>query len=183
MKPTQQKNAFSNPWPWWAQLILIFWRLAWLIGCSWTPKFLNPWRLLILKLFGAKIYGLPFVHSSARIQIPWHLSLKHRACLGENVCAYSLGFIEIKEGATVAQESYLCTGTHDFQSPDMQLITDKISIGKNSFIGARAMVLPGVEIGENVIIGAQSVVTKDVPANNIFAGNPARKIGARKTSS
>ena len=45
------------------------------------------------------------------------------------------------------------------------------------------MVLPGVGIGENVIIGAQSVVTKDVPANNIFAGNPARKIGARKTSS
>ena len=44
----------------------------------------------------------------------------------------------------------------------MQLITEKIIIGKNSFIGARAMVLPGVEIGENAIIGAQSVVTKDV---------------------
>ena len=43
------------------------------------------------------------------------------------------------------------------------------------------MVLPGVEIGENAIIGAQSVVTKDVPANVIFAGNPARKIGVRKT--
>ena len=41
------------------------------------------------------------------------------------------------------------------------------------------MVLPGVEIGENAIIGAQSVITKDVPANEIFAGNPARKIGTR----
>ena len=63
----------------------------------------------------------------------------------------------------------------------MQLITEKIIIGKNSFIGARAMVLPGVEIGENAIIGAQSVVIKDVLANVIFAGNPARKIGERKT--
>ena len=83
--------------------------------------------------------------------------------------------------ATVAQEAYLCTGTHDFEKPTMQLITEKIIIGKNSFIGARAMVLPGVEIGENAIIGAQSVDTKDVPDNDIFAGNPARKIGERKT--
>ena len=64
----------------------------------------------------------------------------------------------------------------------MQLITEKIIIGKNSFIGARAMVLPGVKIGENAIIGAQSVVTKDVPANVISAGNPAKKIGERPTS-
>ena len=107
--------------------------------------------------------------------------MQHRACLGEYTNAYSLGKIEVLAGATIAQEAYLCTGTHDFENPTMQLITDKIIIGKNSFIGARAMVLPGVEIGENAIIGAQSVVTKDVPANVIVAGNPARKIGVRKT--
>ena len=108
--------------------------------------------------------------------------MQHRACLGEYTNAYSLGKIEILEGATAAQEAYLCTGTHDFENPNMQLITKKIIIGKNSFTGARAMVLPGVEIGENAIIGAQSVVTKDVLANHISAGNPARKIGVRQTS-
>ena len=147
---------------------------------SWT-LFLNPLRLMILKIFRARITGTPFVHSSVRIAIPWHLTLHHRACLGEKVHAYSLGKIEIKESATVAQEAYLCTGTHDFDSPNMQLITQKIIVEKKSFIGARAMVLPGVEIGENAIIGAQSVVTRDVPADVIFAGNPARKIGVRKT--
>ena len=40
--------------------------------------------------------------------------MRHRACLGERSVAYSLGTIEIMEGATVAQEAYLCTGTHDF---------------------------------------------------------------------
>ena len=50
-------------------------------------------------------------------------------------------------GATVAQEAYLCTGTHDFKDPSLQLITKPITIGKNSFIGARAMILPGVRIG------------------------------------
>ncbi len=182
MKPQKQTNPFSNPWPWWTQLTLIFWRLTWSIGCSWTPKFLNPWRLIILKTFGAKIAGIPFVHSSVKIQIPWHLTLKHRACLGEKVNAYSLGKIEVQETATVAQESYLCSGTHDFAADSMQLVTDKITIGKNAFLGVRVLILPGVTIGENAIIGAQSVITKDVPANDIFAGNPARKIGVRKTS-
>jgi len=105
--------------------------------------------------------------------------MKHRACLGERANAYSLGKIKIHEGATIAQEAYLCTGTHDFEDPSMQLITRPITIHRNAFVGVRAIVLPGVGIGENAIIGAQSVVTKDVPANVIFAGNPARKIGTR----
>ena len=138
---------------------------------------MNPWRLVILKSFGAKISGIPFVHSSARIQIPWNLILHHRACLGEKVYAYSLGEIEIKEGVTVAQQAYLCTGTHDFNSPNMQLMTQKITIGENAFIGVRAMILPGVTVGKNAVIGAMSVVTKDVGSKDIVAGNPARKIG------
>jgi putative colanic acid biosynthesis acetyltransferase WcaF len=181
LNPKRQKSPYQSPWPWWTQVILICWRFTWLVFCQWTPKFFNPWRILVLKVFGANLSGMPFIHSTARIQIPWNLAMQHRACLGERANAYSLGKIEILEGATIAQEAYLCTGTHDFENSTMQLITEKIIIGKNSFIGARVMVLPGVEIGENAIIGAQSVVTKDVPANFIFAGNPARKIGERKT--
>ena len=106
----------------------------------------------------------------------------HRACLGELANAYSLGKIEILEGATVAQEAYLCTGTHDFQDTTLQLITDPIKIGKNSFIGARAIILPGVSIGDQAIVGAMSVVSKDVPDHQIVAGNPAKKIGERPIS-
>jgi putative colanic acid biosynthesis acetyltransferase WcaF len=135
---------------------------------------------MILKFFGATITGCPFVHSKAWIQVPWHLTMHHRACLGERSVAYSLGRIEIMEAATVAQEVYLCTGTHDFERTDMQLLTQSITIEKNAFIGVRAMILPGVKIGENAIVGAQAVVCKNVPKNEIFAGNPARKISIRK---
>ena len=182
MNPKTQKTPYQSPWPYSAQLILVCWRFTWLVCCSWTPKFLNPWRILILKLFGAKLSGIPFVHSSARIQIPWNLTMWHRACLGELANAYSLGKIEILEGATVAQEAYLCTGTHDFQDTTLQLITDPIKIGKNSFIGARAIILPGVSIGDQAIVGAMSVVSKDVPDHQIVAGNPAKKIGERPIS-
>lgn len=47
-------------------------------------------------------------------------------------------------------------------------------IGDNVFIGVYAVVMPGVTIGDNVVIGAGSIVTKDIPANTIAAGNPAR---------
>ena len=133
----------------------------------------------MLKVFGANLSGMPFIHSTARIQIPWNITMKHRACLGEHVNAYSLGKIEVLEGATVAQEAYLCAGTHDFNDPSLQLITKPITIGKYAFIGARAMILPGVCIGERAIIGAMSVVSKDIPDNQIVAGNPTKKIGDR----
>jgi putative colanic acid biosynthesis acetyltransferase WcaF len=136
----------------------------------------------VLKIFGANFSGMPFIHSTARIQIPWNLTMKHRACLGEGANAYSLGKIDIQEGATIAQEVYLCTGTHDFNDPSLQLITKPITIGKNSFIGARAMILPGVSIGNQAIVGAMSVVSKDVPDHQVVAGNPAKKIGERPVS-
>ena len=108
--------------------------------------------------------------------------MKHRACLGERANAYSLGKIKILEGATIAQEAYVCTGTHDFNDPNLQLITKSITVGKNSFIGARAMILPGVSIGDQAIVGAMSVVSKDVTDHQIVVGNPAKKIGERPTS-
>lgn len=52
----------------------------------------------------------------------------------------------------------------------------KIKIGDNVFIGTGSIVLPGKEIGSNVVIGAGSVVTKDIPSNVVYAGNPAQFI-------
>lgn len=51
-----------------------------------------------------------------------------------------------------------------------------VTIGNNAFIGAFSIILKGVTIGENSIVGAGSVVTKQIPANQIWAGNPARFI-------
>ena len=173
MNPQRQKSPYQSPWPWWKQVLLICWRFSWLVFCRWTPKFFNPWRILVLKTFGANLSGMPFIHSTARIQIPWNLTMKNRSCLGECANAYSLGKIKIMEGATIAQESYLCTGTHDFNDPNLQLITKPITVGKNAFIGARAMILPGVCIGDRAIVGAMSVVSKTVPKNEVWTGNPA----------
>ena len=55
-----------------------------------------------------------------------------------------------------------------------------VRIGKNCWIGAGALIMPGITIGHNSVIGAGSVVTKDIPANVIAVGNPAKVIKSRK---
>jgi acetyltransferase-like isoleucine patch superfamily enzyme len=54
-----------------------------------------------------------------------------------------------------------------------------IDIGRDVFIGAKALILPGVVIGESAVIGAGAVVSRDMPAGMICAGNPCRPIKAR----
>ena len=51
-----------------------------------------------------------------------------------------------------------------------------ITIGNNVWIGGNVVITPGVNIGDNVVIGAGSVVTRDIPANVVAAGNPCRVI-------
>lgn len=175
----KQSSPSDSPWTKSQRVKMLVWEYFWLLTCSWTPKPFNKWRLWVLKCFGATIYGKPFVHQRARIQIPWNLILHNHACLGDRANAYTLGVIEIFEHATVGQEVYLCTGTHAFDKPAMNLITSKITIHKNVFIGVRAIVMPGITIGENAIVGAGSLVTKNIEKNTIVGGNPAKPIKSR----
>jgi acetyltransferase-like isoleucine patch superfamily enzyme len=76
----------------------------------------------------------------------------------------------------IDDESFVAYGamilTHDY----CRSLHKKTHIGKNCFIGARSIILPGVSIGDHVIVGAGSVITKDVKSNCIVAGNPAKII-------
>ncbi len=62
--------------------------------------------------------------------------------------------------------------THDWVNG----VTRDVRIGDNCFIGAHAIILPGVTIGDNCIVAAASVVARDVPSGSLVAGNPARVV-------
>ena len=64
----------------------------------------------------------------------------------------------------------------DVKTDKIKTTTKPVKIGSNVFIGGHSTILKGVEIGENVIIGACSVVTKNIPDNQLWAGNPAKFI-------
>jgi putative colanic acid biosynthesis acetyltransferase WcaF len=170
----------ASPWTRAERLRMLLWSVTWTCLCSWTPKPANPLRLFVLKAFGAIIEGTPFVHQRARIQVPWHIKLGDGACLGDRSNLYSLGPIEIGPRTVIAQEAYLCAGSHDFAVPELPLVTARVIIGADAFIGARAFILPGVQIGDGTVVGAASVVVKNLPPWSFAAGNPCRVLRPRE---
>jgi acetyltransferase-like isoleucine patch superfamily enzyme len=79
-------------------------------------------------------------------------------------------------GIHIDAESYIAFDVAILAHDTTRRMYRDTRIGKRCFIGARSIILPGITIGDNCIIGSGSVVTKDVPANSIVAGNPARII-------
>jgi len=155
------------------------WHVTWSLLFRPTPKPMVRWRLGVLRLFGCKINGVPNVASSAKVRIPWLLTLEDQACIGERAEVYNLGSVTLRERCVVAQHVYLCAGTHDLEDAQMPLVVGPIDVGREVFLGVRALVLPGVILNEGAVIGGGSVVTKDIPAWTICGGNPCKPIRAR----
>jgi acetyltransferase-like isoleucine patch superfamily enzyme len=85
----------------------------------------------------------------------------------------------IGNNVNISHYTLIQTLTHDPQSPHFSAIGKPVAILDNVWIGARAIILPGVTIGEGAVVAAGAIVTKDVPAYSIVAGCPAKNIGTR----
>lgn len=89
---------------------------------------------------------------------------------------------EIGPGVIIAPEVMILARNHVFDEPGTwigaQGVTDlrPVTIGEGAWIGARAIILPGVTVGPFAVIGAGAVVTKDVPSHGVAVGNPARVV-------
>lgn len=96
------------------------------------------------------------------------------------------GGISIGTGSILSHQVQIFSRNHLYDSIDLKyipydnrFISKKVTIGKYVWIGANAIILPGVNIGDGAVIGAGSVVTKDVPKYAIVGGNPAKIIKYR----
>ncbi len=174
-----QASRFASPWSRSERLRYTLWLFVRTALFRPTPKFLFGWRNCVLRAFGARIGHDVFISQTSVIRMPWHLIVESGACIGEHAEIYNLGQVTIGARSTIAQHSYLCTGSHDFSDPRMPLVTAPISIGDDVFVGACAIILLGVTVGSRVIVGAGTVLAKNVPPNVIVAGNPARVIRTR----
>ena len=105
--------------------------------------------------------------------------IENDVVIGDNVTIKS--GVQVWDGITIEDDVFVgpnATFTNDLfprsKNPDWQL--KRTLVKKGASIGANATILAGITIGENAMIGAGSVVTKDVPANAVVYGNPARQI-------
>lgn len=158
----------------------LLWWFVYLFLFRPTPHFcLKRYRVAWLRIFGAKIGVGCKVAPSCYVSAPWRLTLGNYACLADGVDCYCVASITLDDYATVSQRTYLCTASHRTDRLSRPLFALPIHVGAQAWVCAEAFVGPGVTVGEGSVVGARAVVTKDVPAWKIVAGNPARVIKDR----
>lgn len=157
-------------------------RLLWALA---TPLFrLSPrpcygWRRWLLRRFGACVGRDVRIHPTARIVIPWNLTIGDQASLGDRVLVYNLGPVRIGPRATVSHLAHLCAGSHDYLDPRLPLLRVPIEIGADAWVCAQAFIGPGLKVGDGAVVAAGAVVTRAVEPWTVVAGNPARPIKPR----
>jgi len=156
---------------------LLWWLAEPMFRCSPRPFF--AWRRFLLRRFGAQLGRDVHVYPSARIVMPWHVSIGEWSAVGEDALIYALGTVSIGSRVTISQRAHLCAGTHDYTDPAMPLLKPPITIGDDVWICADAFVGPGVRVGDGAVVAARAVVVKDVEPWTVVAGNPARPVKAR----
>jgi acetyltransferase-like isoleucine patch superfamily enzyme len=132
----------------------------------------------------ADLTGKP-VDNSVVVFPPFYSEFGKNLILGKDVfinsgCRFQdTGGITIGDGSLIGHGSTLTTLNHGID-PDRRadMIPSPVTIGRKVWLGAAVTIVPGVTIGDGAIVGAGSVVTKDVPANTIVGGVPAKLIRA-----
>lgn len=165
-----------------SKCLRVLWNAVWLLLFRPTPRgnVFRPWRILLLKLFGADVRWSSNVLPTCRIWQPWKLTMGAYACLSENVDCYAVGRVVIGDQATVSQGVRLCTASHDIASRTMELVTRPIVVEPSAWVAGWSIVLPGVTVGEGAVVAAGSVVTKNVEPWTVVGGNPAKFIKKRE---
>lgn len=97
--------------------------------------------------------------------------------INSGCCFQDQGGIRLGDGCLIGHQVVIATLNHDLDPAKRgSVIPKKVTLGKNVWVGAHATILPGVTVGDNSVIAAGAVVTKDVPADTVVAGVPAKII-------
>jgi acetyltransferase-like isoleucine patch superfamily enzyme len=123
------------------------------------------------------------IDDSVAVFTPLYINYGKNTKIGKNVfinfdCVFlDLGGITIEDNVLIAPKVSLLSEGHPVHPNERQsLVPGRIHIKANAWIGAGATILPGVTIGENSVVAAGAVVSKNVPANTVVGGIPAKPI-------
>ena len=135
-------------------------------------------RTLFSELIGTKVDErfllIPPFYTAAGNEI----RVGHNVFVNQNCTFYDLGGLDIGDDVMIGPNVSLITMGHPLEPSQRRTATigKPIEIRKNVWIAAGATIIGGVTVGENSVVAAGSVVTKDVPANTLVGGNPAKVI-------
>ena len=138
-----------------------------------------PFRNMYLKVFGISIPFSSSIHRKCRF---FHIG---KFTIGKNSVINSGCYLDNRRGifignnTAIAHDSKIYTLGHNINSSRFETKGGPVTIGDNCFIFSNVLIMPGVNIGDGAVILPGAVVTKSVPAYEIYGGNPAKKIKDR----
>lgn len=140
-----------------------------------TEPSTREYRALVKELFGEKIgegsYVAPGLHGAALDRV----TIGNDVLVNNNALFMARGGITIEDHVMIAADASIITNNHD--PYDRRVLPCRpVLIKEGAWVGAHAVILPGVCIGRYAIVGAGSIVTKDIPDYGVAVGNPAKVI-------
>lgn len=142
-----------------------------LLLSSWLPG--SGWRRWLLRAFGAQIAPRVVFKPGVRVKFPWRLSVGMHSWIGEDVWIDNLAPVSIGAHVCLSQGAYLCTGSHDWSSPNFDLICLTITIEDHVWVGARASVAPGTILHEGAVLAMSSFGQGELSSWTVHTGCPA----------
>jgi maltose O-acetyltransferase len=139
----------------------------------------EPARLAVLRELLGAIGEDTLIQAPFRCDYGYNISIGRRSFVNYGGVFLDVNPIEIGDEVLIATNVQLLTATHPLDAARRRGWWESakpINIADGVWIGGGAIVLPGVSVGENAVVGAGAVVTRDVEAGTVVAGNPARAI-------
>lgn len=137
-------------------------------------------KVFFLRIFGATVGSEVTIKPCVNIKYPWFLKIGDYVWIGEEVWIDNLTNIEIANNVCISQGAMLLTGNHTFNKPSFDLIVKEIVLEEGVWIGARAIVCPGVCCASHSVLTVSSIATRNLEPWSIYQGNPAVKIRMRE---
>ena len=123
-----------------------------------------------------KTWTKPTYDEDGMTQWYWRVIGIENFKLGERVEIGSFTIIDAKEGITIEDNVKIGWSCSIFSVSTIDNKNGKIILKKGCKIGSNSVIMPGIIVGENATVGANSLVNKNIPANEVWVGTPARKI-------
>lgn len=136
-------------------------------------------KVSLLRSFGANIGKGVVIKPCVNIKYPWKLSIGNYAWIGEHVWIDNIAVVTIGDNVCLSQGSLLLTGNHNYKTPTFDLLPGSIILEEGVWIGAKAIVCPGVVCASHSVLSVASVANGNLLPYGIYKGNPALKVGER----